>query len=315
MEPKVSIVMSTLNTPEKFLEESINSILNQTFNNFEFIIIIDGGQDYEIIKKFNDERIKIIKHNTSIGLTKSLNEGIKISKGKYIARMDSDDISLQDRIMKQVEYMEKNNDIDITSMYYERFGDINKKVREVFYKPNELKCKLLFTNVIAHPAVMIRKSFLEENKIEYNEEFIYSQDFELWTRACKKGNIAIIPEFGLRYRIHNKQISTEKYNIQTELFYKILKRNLEELEIGKENIKYILMLNGREKISNKKELKNFIKLVIKQNENKQIYDKKELKKVLKIYYNIACIKSKKIFLLNIPFLEYIIRKICKELKR
>lgn len=309
MEPLVSIVMSTLNTPEKFLDESINSMLNQTYKNFEFIIIIDGGDDDKLIKKFDDKRIRIIKHDNSIGLTKSLNEGIRASKGQYIARMDSDDISFIDRLQTQVEFMEKNKDIDITAMYYQRIGDVNKKVREVFFRPDELKCKLLFTNVIAHPSVMIRKKFLEENKLQYNEEYIYSQDFELWTRCCKKCNIYIIPKFGLKYRIHNKQISTEKYKIQSELYYSILTRNLMELDLGNEKLKYILELNGRKKIDDKKELKIFIKELLEKNKTQNIYDVKKLKKVLKVYYIIACLKSRKTFCINIPFIEYIVKKI------
>lgn len=308
MKPKLSIIMSTLNTPKEYLKEAINSILAQSYNNFEFIIIIDGGNDDNIVKEFKDTRIKMIKHEKSIGLTKSLNEGIKISEGEYIARMDSDDISLSNRMSEQIKYMEEHKEIDITAMYYERIGDIHKKVCEVFYKPEELKSKLLFTNMIAHPSVMIRRKFLEKNKIYYDEDYIYSQDFELWTRCCKKCKISIIPKIGLKYRIHKKQISTEKAQVQSDLYYKVLKRNLKELDIEETNIKYLLMLNGREKIESKKELKNFIKLVIQKNQRKNIYESKTIKKILKIYYGISCIKSKKIFLLNFPFLEYIVRK-------
>lgn len=314
MKPLVSVIMSTLNTRTDFLEESLKSILNQTYKEFEFIIVIDGGDDDKIISKCVDSRIKIVKHYKSVGLTKSLNEAIEISKGKYIARMDSDDISFKDRFMKQVNYMENNRDIHITAMYYEQIGNSKKKVREVFYIPDELKCKLLFTNVIAHPSVMIRKEFLKENKILYNEEYKYSQDFELWTRCKKNCKIAIIPEFGLKYRIHNTQISAEKFEAQSNLYYKVLKRNLKELEIEEENIKYLLMLNGRKQITNKRELKKFIKKVIQNNKKKKIYKEKELNKILKTYYIIACIKSKKIFLVNINFLLYVIRKIVLNVK-
>lgn len=309
MEPLVSVIMATLNTPKEFLEKAINSILNQTYKNFEFIIIIDGGNDDKEIEKYKDERIKIIKHSQSIGLTKSLNEGIEACNGKYIARMDSDDISLENRIMTQVEFMEKNSDIDITAMYYKRIGDANKKVREAFYKTDELKCKLLFTNVIAHPSVMIRKEFLKKNKLEYNDDYMYSQDFELWTRCCKKGKIYIIPKFGLKYRIHNKQISTEKYKVQSNLYYSILKRNLKELDIDENNLKYLLELNGREKIKDKKNLKKFIKLLIENNKKKNIYDSVELENVLKTYYVIACLKSRKLCFVNIPFLKYILKRL------
>lgn len=309
MNPLVSVIMSTLNTPKEFLEVSINSILKQTYKNFEFIIIVDGGDDDKIIEKIDDERIKIIKHNVSIGLTKSLNEAIKISKGKYIARMDSDDISLEKRFEYQVEYMEKNIDVDITSMFYQEIGCNEKKVREVFYRPTDITCKMFFTNVIAHPCVMFRKDFLDKNNLFYDEDFIYSQDFELWTRCNKIGKIAIIPEFGLYYRIHNKQISKEKSNKQLELYYKVLTRNLLELNLNAENLKYLLMLNGKKKINNKKELKNFINVALDMNKKIKIYDNDVFKEILNVYYNISCIKSRKLFLPNFSFLKYIIRKI------
>lgn len=309
MKPLISVIMSTLNTNEDFLRESIESILNQSYKNLEFIIIVDGGNDDRIISSYKDERIKIIKHKEPFGLTKSLNEAIKISEGKYIARMDSDDISLVDRFTTQVEFMEKNKNIDITAMFYKEIGKSNKKTCEVFNKPSELKCKLFFTNVIAHPSVMIRKEFLDKNKILYNENYIYSQDFELWTRCSKLCEIAIVPEFGLKYRIHEKQVSSEKSEIQCNLYYKILKRNLNELDLNEKNLNYLLMLNGRKKIENKKELKQFIKLVIEKNKKIKLYEENKFEKLLKIYYIIACIRNKKICFLNINFIEYAIRKL------
>ena len=309
MEPLVSVVMSTLNTPIEYLNKAIYSILNQTYRNFEFIIVVDGGNDDEFIKTLNDSRIKIIKHENSIGLTKSLNEAIKISSGKYIARMDSDDIALEKRFEYQVEYMEKNSDVDITSMFYYEIGKSDKVTREVFNKPEEIKCKLFFTNLISHPCVMIRKDFLEKNNLLYNEEFVYSQDFEMWTRCANYGKIAIIPKFGLQYRIHNKQISTEKSSMQKELYYRILIRNLQELGMNENNLKYLLMLNRNENISSKKELRKFIELAINTNKKVGKYDVKKFKEILETYYNIACIKNRKFVCVNFPFLKYVIKKI------
>lgn len=309
MQHLISVIMSTLNTPTDYLEESINSILEQTYRNFEFIIIVDGGNDDKIIKKIKDKRIRIIKHEKSIGLTRSLNEAIRLSNGEYIARMDSDDISLRKRFEYQVEYMEKNNDIDITSMFYEEIGANEKRVCEIFNKPSEVKCKMFFTNIISHPCVMIKKKFLDKNSLSYNEDYIYSQDLELWTRCAEVGKIAIIPKLGLYYRIHDKQISSEKSNKQLELYYKVLIRNLTELGIRENNLKYLLMLNGKENVNNKKELRGFIKLAIDRNSIVKKYDDRKFKEILKVYYNISCIKSHKIFCPNLCFLKYAIKKI------
>ena len=118
----VSVIMSTLNTKEEYLIPAIESILNQTYKNLELIIVIDGGNDDILIKKaFDDNRIKFIKHDTPMGLPYSLNEAIDMCKGDYIARMDSDDISLKNRISEQVNYMNKHREIDICSVFYIKF--------------------------------------------------------------------------------------------------------------------------------------------------------------------------------------------------
>lgn len=309
MEPLISVIMSSLNTPKEYLMKAINSILEQSYKNFEFIIIIDGGNDDKIVEKIIDKRIKMVKHENSIGLTKSLNEAIKLSNGKYVARMDSDDISLKERFKIQVEYMEKNQNIDVTSMFYKEIGKSKKNVREVFYNANEIKCKLFFTNLIAHPCVMIRKSFLNKNNMLYNEEFPYSQDLELWTRVVNCGQIAIIPKFGLLYRIHDKQISTEKSQKQMKLYYSVLARNLRELNIEEENLRFLLELNGKKKLSNKKELQNFIKFAVDKNKVIKKYDAKKMKSILEVYYCISCLKARKLFIPTYSFFKYIIRKI------
>ncbi len=300
--PLVSVIMSTLNTKEEYLKEAVNSILSQTYTNFEFIIIVDGGMDDEILLKFQDERIKIIKHDESIGLTKSLNEAIKECKGKYIARMDSDDIALKDRFRIQVAYMEKNPEIDMTATFYKEIGENEKTTIECFNKPKQIDAKLFYINMILHPSVMFKKEFLNTHHITYDENYIYSQDFELWTRIAKKGNIQIIPKILMKYRIHEAQISTGKFQKQSEIYCQILKRNLKELNLEEENIKYILMLNTRNNEVDIVALKEFIKKAIDKNSEIKRYDEKIFKKVLKVAFATILVKQKKI--VTIDFLKY-----------
>lgn len=289
---KVSIIMATYNTDEKFLKSSINSILKQSYNNFEFIIINDGGKDLEIIKEFNDERIIIINHKTKKGLPFSLNEAIEKSKGKYIARMDSDDISLFDRIENQVKYMEKNKNCDMCSMFHKKFGINDELIIDIWNNNEDVKCQLFYTNVLAHPVVMFRKKFLTKNKLKYSLDFIHSQDYELWTRISKLGNIQIIPKLGLFYRMHNKQISIDKEKIQKSLYEKVLIRNLSELDLSKSNLKYLKMLNGNCDYIDFYKLSDFIDEVIKKNKICKIYNEKSLKKVLNNRFFILAIKNK-----------------------
>lgn len=240
----VSIIMSTYNTDKEYLELSIESILNQTYTNLEFIIVNDGSEeDLKIISQYKDKRIKIINHKEKKGLPKSLNEAIEISNGEYIARMDSDDIALKNRLKEQVKYLEKNKDIDICSTFYKMFGKENRYVINSYIKPEEIKCELLFRTPLIHPGVMIRREFLERNNLKYDEEYIYTQDFELWTRCSDVGNIAIIPKLELNYRIHDNQIGISKKVKQTELANKVLMKNLKKLKLEEKDLKYLQVLN------------------------------------------------------------------------
>ena len=230
VEPLVSIVMATYKTEKDYLNKSIKSILTQSYRNIEFIIVCDGDKDeYEYINKnYYDSKLRIILNEKNEGLAKSLNKGIKISRGKYIARMDSDDVSLRNRIKEQVKYMERHKEINICSMYAKCIGDVNLIKGSFYIKPQEIDVQLLFTNCIIHPSVLIRKKFLLENRITYNEDYICSQDYELWSRISNC-NMVILKKIGLLYRVHKSQVSNSKSEIQRQLRKEIVKNRLKGL--------------------------------------------------------------------------------------
>lgn len=249
-ENKVSVIMSTYNTDESFLRKSIESILNQTHKNFEFIIINDGSnKDLNIIKQYNDKRIIVVDNMENKGLPYSLNKALEISTGKYIARMDSDDIAILNRLEKQVMYMEKHKDIGICGMFAKQIGDKNGFSLTPLYKDNDVKVQLLFKCALTHPTVMIRKEMLNNNKIQYNEQFKYAQDYELWSKCnMKRIKISIIPKIGLYLRIHKKQISDSKREEQNKYYIKTLKKNMEILKLDGKMLHTMLILNGRIKL-------------------------------------------------------------------
>lgn len=287
-EKLISVIMSTKDTELEMLNASVNSILNQTYSNFEFIIVCDGSdEDYIFLSHINDNRIKLIKHDVSIGLTKSLNECLRIAKGKYIARMDSDDISLKNRLKIEVNFLEKNKNIDICSTYTKTFGLFEKKITGLFKDHDGIKAQLFISNCLVHPAAMIRKSFLLNNNIQYNENFKYSQDYELWNRCSRITRIAIIPKICLLYRMHDRQISTAKLDEQNSLCSKIYEYNLKELGLDSNeyNIDLILSLSG--KLHNKysyEEHLNFIQKILSSVSVKETYNIIKLKKIL--YLNL-----------------------------
>ena len=206
----VSVVMSVYNG-ERYLDDAIASILDQTYSNFEFIIINDGSNDntLKIIKDYQkqDKRIKLISRQNK-GLIASLNEGISIAKGKYIARMDSDDISLPNRLQEQAQFLDKNSHIDMCGSYIQLFDD--KKTLQQWQYPltdEDIKLMLMFISPFAHPSVMIKKSIFDN--YQYTN-FTHIEDYKLWADmalgGCKMSNIDKVL---LKYRYHDKQISNQ----------------------------------------------------------------------------------------------------------
>lgn len=300
-QPLVSIIMSTKDTEESMLRKSIESILEQEYKNFEFFIVCDGSEkDLKIIKTYKDNRIVIIEHKESKGLTISLNECLKIVKGKYIARMDSDDIALKCRLKVQVDFLEKNTNIDICSTFIEYIGEKKGILIDVFNKPKDKKAELFIYNKIVHSSVMIKKSFLDEGQIEYNEKFRFSQDYELWSRCCMIANIEVIPRVCMQYRVHKAQISTAKRKEQNELCRDIFKRQIKNLNLNddKEILEVIFFLSKK---SNRnytyKEVKKVIKKILENNKKYNIYSEKSIKKVL--YYRLFVMKYKEINFLEL----------------
>ena len=205
--PKVSVIMSVYNG-EKYLREAVDSILNQTFKDFEFIIINDGSTDKtsEILENYNDPRIVIINNQENIGLTKSLNKGLKIAKGEYIARMDADDVSLPERLEKMVNFLNKNNDIGLLGS---SFIIVDEKGRELkTYRfvtgNNEIKKKLLSGNYFG--SEMFRSACLEKVGF-YREEFRYAQDYDLCLRIAEFWDVANIAEPLYNLRVNLQSIS------------------------------------------------------------------------------------------------------------
>ncbi|OGI07754.1 MAG: hypothetical protein A2Y40_09285 [Candidatus Margulisbacteria bacterium GWF2_35_9] len=200
--PFVSIILPVYNG-DAYIKESITSILNQSYGHFELIIMNDASTDtsFDIIKSIQDKRIRLINNDENMGLIKTLNKGLSLSNGKYIARMDQDDIALNKRIEEQVNFMEKNPKIGISGTYIDRFSN-NKRIRiaKVPTKPEIIKCLLLFKNCLAHPSVIIRKDVLEKNQISYNILHTAAEDYGLWQNASFYTVVANLPKVLLKYR-------------------------------------------------------------------------------------------------------------------
>ena len=242
MKHLVSVLMSVYNN-EEYIKNTLKSILKQTYNNIEVVIINDASEDKSryIIKSFKDKRIKLIDNKNNLGLAKSLNKGIKKCKGKYIARIDADDLMMPDRIEKQVNFLEKNKDIAVLGTSLILINDKDKIIGKRDYpKTNEdINKTILIRNPLAHPSVMIRKSMLP--KKTYDEKLKTSQDYDIWLRINKKYKIANLPHYLLKYRIHEQAVKA-KYTFQSNIdTIKIKIKAIRKVKTGKA-LKRIFMI-------------------------------------------------------------------------
>jgi len=211
--PKVSVVMSVYNG-EEYLKDSISSILSQDFTDFDFIIINDGSTDnsLEVIKSFNDQRIKLISRENR-GLIYSLNEAISCSDSEYIARMDADDISLPNRLSRQIEVL-KNLEIDLLGSWAIKINEKNEEIGTMSYPPashKEIKIFFIKHNPFIHSSVMIRRSVLNSVGL-YNQKYKHAEDYELWGRVLCKFKGSNIQENLIKYRINSFGV-TKKHNL------------------------------------------------------------------------------------------------------
>lgn len=208
---KVSVLMPVYNGAQ-YLQESIDSILEQTFADFEFIIVDDGSTDDSaaIIAKnaAKDNRIISLINEKNYGICITLNRGLDIAKGEYIARIDCDDIALPNRLEMQVAYMDSHPEVGALGSDVIFFGeDIETYCFKSLHSDAECKAGLLFSSCFAHPSVMLRNEILKNNNLRYDDSFRGLEDFELWYRMSNYTEFANLPKALTKYRIHQKQIT------------------------------------------------------------------------------------------------------------
>jgi len=217
---------------DKYVGVAIESILNQTFSNFELLIINDGSTDNSatIIHSYKDARIRYVENNGNLGLIKTLNYGLTLAQGDFIARMDADDISQPFRLEKQVEFMTKNPHIGVCGTWIRTFG-ANSYTNKYPTNSDEIKSELLFQTSIGHATTMIRKDIIKKFNIQYDPNYSHAEDYELWTRISESIEFANIPDILYRYRIHNQSVSNAHANTQLYNARRVRARELRKIDI------------------------------------------------------------------------------------
>jgi hypothetical protein len=212
MSPKVTVLMPVYNG-NRYLRDSIESVLNQEFTDFELLIIDDCSRDDSvvIVQSYQDQRVRFLQNAVNLGQTRTLNKGLELAKGDYIARQDQDDISLPKRLKVQVEFLDNHRHIGVVSSAT-TFIDVAGKSRFMLDIPCtdvEIRWRLLTRNVFAHPAVMMRRDQLLQGGFSYDPRFRYAQDYDLWARLIKETSGANIPFPLVKYRVHSNSASRQ----------------------------------------------------------------------------------------------------------
>ena len=306
--PKVSVLMSNYNTQANQLRIALDSVLNQTFTDFEAVIVNDGSVDEskKVLEEYaaKDARIVLVENERNIGLAASLNHGLDVCKGEYVARMDTDDICYPDRLKWQVEYMDEHKNLLFAGAWADVFEDDTENVVET-WKPvmctqDEYHIRLLFGNnpLMIHPTVIFRREYLEKNCLRYDTDaaYKYAEDYRMWVKCSRAGDAGILEKPVIKYRNAN---SKDRITVRhAEGMRQCNKNNQAEqlkaldIELTDEWFKYhFRLLSGRKDYDIK--YKEWINLIIKQNRKKRIYNQKLLKRILHdrwytiTYYGIA----------------------------
>ena len=313
--------MPTYNTDVSILKTAVDSILNQTFRDFEFIIIDDGSTDnsVEYLNGIRDQRVKLIRNDTNLGITKSLNIGLRAAKGKYIARMDSDDIAFPERFEKQYAFMESHPDVFVcgAKVHYFRgesspvtqqvnqgkdnavsikgkFLRLRENTRIKNTKANyqiedmeSYRVRMLFANPgPMHPTAFLNHEKLIKHHIEYDERLAYSQDYDLWMKICSIGQICILPDVLLHYRIHSGQVSKARRDLQNKCAQMIQKKLLEQLlgKVTEDEVSFHHSHSSRYGYDSNTKISNraiqWYEKIITANQKQQLYDQYKLEQYI-----------------------------------
>ena len=296
LSPLVTILMPAYNC-EKFIDQSIIAILNQTFKDFEFIIINDGSSDStnEIIKKYDDKRIRFYENKVNSGIVKTLNWGLELSKGKYIVRTDADDIARTDLVSSLLEFMETHQDYIVCGGYMKLINS-----EKIFSYPNDndfLRVHTLTFCPFSHSTVILKKSILAEKNIKYEETFKDGEDHALWAALLPFGKFYNLNKITLDYRESSTQVTAtnvySKNRIETR--EKIFSFQAKEyFELNNDQAYLYVKLIDQRKVISLEELNKVGQLIItilNYNKKKKLFKHAILKKLFFIKWHWLCFHS------------------------
>lgn len=285
--PQLTILIPTYNCA-RYILECVNSLLVQDYTDFELLIIDDGSTDdtEEIINAIKDKRIVYLKNSVNIGIVATLNKGLKLAKGKYIARMDADDVVLGNRLEKQIFFLEHNPEYGMVGAWFKLMDEQGSFLRNVknSINPDFLRLGLIFTNHFAHPSVMMRTGLAR--KLKYNKDYLHCEDHDLWLRFAEVSKVTNLPDFFLSVRAHAKSTCSLNQKQLKISVISLLSRELDKIQVP-HNIEE-LMLHAAVCFGN---IESLIKNQLKYNALLAWHERIFLSPILKQRYSAAFLKD------------------------
>ena len=236
----ISVIMGNYNTEPQYLREAIESVLAQTYTNFEFIIVDDCSTDDspQVLREYTDPRIKVLYNEQNRGLGHCLNRALEICRGEYVARMDTDDVCLPERFEKQLAFMKAHPDVLLSGTYVQFLEESSARPKRIWRMdrindPEKHRICLLFSNypMIVHPTWMMNRRMLEENHLRYKEKYKYSQDYAMLVSCSSCGRCMVQPEVLLKRRRHAGMVTQMHTEAQTDFALQIIQEQLDALHL------------------------------------------------------------------------------------
>lgn len=287
----VSVITANYNTPEAYLREAIDSVLAQTYSDFEFIIVDDASTDSSpaVIESYKDPRIRVVYNEKNLGLAKAMNKALELCRGEFVARMDTDDICFPQRLERQVNYLREHPEVIVCGTWAEYINErqdgktLPDHCREM--PDNETyRIKLLFGNppYLIHPSVMFNHAMLLEYGIKYNEKYRYAQDYRMWVECAWHAECRNVPEKLLKFRFHNSSVSITKKEQQEECVYGIIQEQLDRLHLTlTDELKpcHWRLFSTRRPYDPKTQ--EWLDQLLQANDRYKVYDRKKFKKIIR----------------------------------
>ena len=297
MTPLISILMPVHNGAA-FLAESIGSLVRQSLGDFELLIVDDASTDgsAEIIRSFKDSRIHLIQSPDRLKLSGALNLGMNHARGRYIARMDADDISLPQRLERQTRFLDQQPEIGLCGTWIRYFGGPSKAVLKRPVSHEAIQAFLLLDTPFAHPTIMARRELLEQHHLRFDGSYFPTEDYELWTRALQHVRAANLPEVLLHYRVHGNSLTGSDWSTMDEQALRIIRTQLAQLGLtpSPEQLKFHRQLAmGRMAMTLPRldQAETWLITLIEANQRAKIYAPEALKTVLGDVWFRACMHT------------------------